>query len=673
VFNKIAWKPTPQKHCASKFLKGTGAMSTISDENLRQVSRKGPIGVEYLQKRHEAYFRVWAPKCRRVEVVLTESGVVHQLTPELDGYFSGLQEQIAEGTLYSYRLDNASSLYPDPASRFQPSGPHGPSQIIDPYRFRWTDDSWPGLSAKGQVLYEMHIGTFTPEGTYASAMSELEELSAAGITALEIMPVADFAGEFGWGYDGVNLFAPTRLYGSPDELRAFVNRAHECGLGVILDVVYNHLGPDGNYLPFFSDTYISNKYRNDWGDAINFDGPGSHGVREFVLENAKYWIREFHFDGLRLDATQQIFDHSQTHILLEIVEAVRSSAKTRGTYIAAENEQQRAHHVRSSLHGGYGMDSLWNDDFHHSAAVVLTAHNEAYFSDHLGSPQEFISSIKYGYLFQGQRYNWQKKRRGTPALDLAPTAFVNFIENHDQVANSATGQRMWQLASPGRYRAVTALLLLAPQTPMLFQGQEFASSAPFLYFADHVPELSKLVDAGRKEFLSQFPSINTSEGFSQLSTASERITFERCKLDLSERRKHPWAYALHKDLLALRRADRCFSAQQRGKVDGAVLSAHAFVLRYFGEEGDDRLVLVNFGYDLNLNPAPEPLLAPPLNEEWRVLWSSEHPTYGGAGTPPLETADSWRIPGEATVVMAPQSVTAGRTSSRHTPQPASRK
>jgi maltooligosyltrehalose trehalohydrolase len=302
---------------------------------------------------------------------------------------------------------------------------------------------------------------------------------------------------------------------------------------------------------------------------------------------------------------------------------------------------------------------------------VLTAHNEAYYSDHLGSPQEFISSIKYGYLFQGQRYRWQKKRRGTPALDLAPTAFVNFIENHDQVANSATGQRMWQLASPGRYRAVTALLLLAPQTPMLFQGQEFASSAPFLYFADHDPELSKVVDAGRKEFLSQFPSIHTNEGLSLLSTASDRITFERCKLDLSERRKHAWAYALHKDLLALRHADRCFSAQERGKVDGAVLSAHAFVLRYFGEDGDDRIVLVNFGYDLNLNPAPEPLLAPPLNEEWRVLWSSEHPTYGGAGTPPLETADNWRIPGEATVVMAPQSVTAGRFSNRRTLQPAS--
>lgn len=647
-------------------------MSTISDAHLTHVSRKGPIGVEYLPNRHEAHVRVWAPKCRRVEVVLTDSGIVHQLTPELDGYFSGLLENVSEGTLYAYRLDNAPDLYPDPASRFQPSGPHGPSQIIDPSQFRWTDDHWPGLSAKGQVLYEMHIGTFTQEGTYASAMRELAELSAAGITTLELMPVADFAGEVGWGYDGVNLFAPSRLYGSPVQLRAFVNRAHECGLGVILDVVYNHLGPDGNYLPFFSDTYFTKKYRNDWGDAINFDGPGCNGVREFFVENAKYWIREFHFDGLRLDATQQIFDDSEPHILVEIEEAVRSAAKTRGTYIVAENEQQRTQHVRSSRQGGYGIDSLWNDDFHHSAAVVLTGHNEAYYTDHLGSPQEFISAIKYGYLFQGQRYRWQKQRRGTPALDLAPTAFVNFLENHDQVANSATGRRMWQLASPGRYRAATALLLLAPQTPMLFQGQEFASSAPFLYFADHIPELSKVVDAGRKDFLKQFRSINTCEGFSLLSTPSERSTFERCKLDLSERQKHASTYALHKDLLALRRADRCFSAQERGKVDGAVLGAHAFVLRYFGENGDDRLVLINFGCDLNLNPAPEPLLAPPFGTEWCVLWSSEHPKYGGTGTPPLETEDNWRIPGETTVVMSAQPVAGGASSNPRTPPPTSK-
>jgi maltooligosyltrehalose trehalohydrolase len=235
-------------------LRWSDRMSTIPRASAGQVSRKGPIGAEYLPDRHEVHFRVWAPKCRRVEVVLSGSGNVHPLTPEPDGHFSGLQAGVSEGTLYSYRLDNAPDLYPDPASRFQPSGPHGPSQIIDPSRFHWTDDQWPGLSAKGQALYEMHIGTFTPEGTYASAMAQLEELRAAGITTLELMPVADFAGEFGWGYDGVNLFAPTRLYGTPDELRALVNRAHQCGLGVILDVVYNHVGPDGNYLPFFYDT-----------------------------------------------------------------------------------------------------------------------------------------------------------------------------------------------------------------------------------------------------------------------------------------------------------------------------------------------------------------------------------------------------------------------------------
>ena len=629
--------------------------SDSPNESPTLVSADYQIGAELEANRDGVHFRVWAPSRRRVEIVLTESGRSYELSPESKGYFSGLIRKAENNSLYSFRLDNASDLYPDPASRFQPFGPHGPSQVIDPSRFCWTDNSWPGLSPKGQIVYEMHIGTFTREGTYAAAMRELPELAAAGITVLEVMPLADFAGDFGWGYDGVDMFAPTRLYGLPDDLRSFINRAHECSLGVILDVVYNHVGPDGNYLPFFSSTYFTERYHNEWGEALNFDGPGSQGVREFFVQNAKYWISEFHFDGLRLDATQQIFDNSETHILREIRNAVRSAASSRGTYLVAENEPQDTRLVRCCRQGGYGLDSLWNDDFHHGAAVVLTGHNEAYYTDHLGAPQEFISALKYGYLYQGQRYKWQKRRRGTPALDLEPTAFVNFIENHDQVANSATGQRLWQLTNPGRYRAMTALLLLAPQTPMLFQGQEFAASAPFLFFADHNSELSKMVDAGRKDFLKQFRNVNTNEVLPLLAAASERSTFERCKLDFSERQKHAWTYDLHKDLLALRRGDRCFSAQERGRMDGAVLGSSAFVLRYFGEDGDDRLVLVNFGRDLNLNPAPEPLLAPPFRMEWRMLWSSEHPKYGGMGTPPLDTEeDNWRIPGESAVVLSPQ-------------------
>ncbi|MEN3334160.1 MAG: maltooligosyltrehalose trehalohydrolase, partial [Blastocatellia bacterium] len=295
---------------------------------------------------------------------------------------------------------------------------------------------------------------------------------------------------------------------------------------------------------------------------------------------------------------------------------------------------------------------LWNDDFHHSAMVALTGRNEAYYTDYLGKPQEFISAVKYGYLYQGQRYKWQKQRRGTPGLDLPPAAFIIFIQNHDQVANTATGERAHKLTSPGRLRAMTALMLLAPGTPMLFMGQEFAASSPFLYFADHQPDLAELVRKGRAEFLEQFRSYATPKIQAILNNPESVATFEKCKLDFTERERHRQIYEMHHDLLKLRRTDQRFSAQARRGVDGAVLGDEAFVLRYFGED-DDRLLLVNFGVDLHLNPAPEPLLAPPAGKRWMTLWSSEDPRYGGSGTPALDSRDNWRLPGHAAVALAP--------------------
>jgi maltooligosyltrehalose trehalohydrolase len=296
---------------------------------------------------------------------------------------------------------------------------------------------------------------------------------------------------------------------------------------------------------------------------------------------------------------------------------------------------------------------VWNDDFHHSAMVALTGRNEAYYSDHLGKPQEFVSAVKYGFLYQGQRYKWQRGRRGTPAFDLPPEAFVIFLQNHDQVANSARGERVHRLTGPGRFRAMTALALLAPSTPLLFQGQEFASSAPFLYFADHEPGLAQKVRRGRVEFLAQFRSIATREMRAGLADPGDAQTFERCKLDFTERESHRMVYEMHRDLLRLRREDAVFAAQKKGGVDGAVLGAEAFVLRFFGEGGDDRLLLVNLGADLGLNPAPEPLLAPPEGMLWTLLWSSEDTRWGGSGTPPLETRNNWCIPGRSAVVMRP--------------------
>lgn len=616
--------------------------------------RRYPIGAELAAG--GAHFRVWAPIRECVEVLLEDgpgAPAMVELAAEPGGYFSGHVPGAGAGTRYRFRLDRGAA-YPDPASRFQPDGPHGASRVEDPLAFQWTDAGWKGLPLDGQVLYEMHIGTFTREGTFEAAARELEELASCGISVLEVMPVADFPGRFGWGYDGVGLFAPTWLYGEPDDFRRFVDRAHGHGLAVILDVVYNHLGPDGNYLPQFSPAYFTSRYTNEWGEAINFDGGESGPVREFFLTNAAYWVEEFHLDGLRLDATQQIYDASREHILAALVRRVREAARPRAAIIVAENEPQHTRLIGPVEQGGYGLDALWNDDLHHSAMVALTGRNEAYYSDYLGTPQELVSAAKYGFLFQGQFYSWQKKRRGTPSFGLRPAQFVNFIQNHDQVANSARGDRVHKLAGAGRYKAVTALMLLAPGTPMLFQGQEFAASAPFHYFADHTPELGRKVWRGRIEFLRQFRSLATPEMQTGFVDPGNPSTFESSKLDFQDRERNAAMYQMHKDLLRLRREDPVFRTPRAGTVDGAVLGPHAFVLRWFGAGHGDRLLLVNLGTDLHLDPAPEPLLAPPEGAMWRIVWSSEHPVYGGCGTPPLDTEENWRIPGNAAVVMAPE-------------------
>src|SRR6516162_8757457 len=322
----------------------------------------------------------------------------------------------------------------------------------------------------------MHIGTFAAEGSWGAAMGELPALAELGITCIEIMPVAEFPGRFGWGYDGVGLFAPTRLYGGPIDFRRFVDCAHALGIAVILDVVYNHIGPDGNYLKNFSPAYFSDHYDGVWGDAINFDGPDSGPVREFFIANAGYWIDEYHLDGLRLDATQEIFDRSEDHILAAIVRQSRSAGRGRTIFIVGENETQEARLARAPDRGGYGLDALWNDDFHHSAMVALTGRREAYYSGYRGRSREFVAAAKHGFLYQGQRYQWQQKPRGTPALDLSAESFVVFLQNHDQIANSGTGERCHALTSPGRLRAMTAYFLLMPGIPMLFQGQEFGAS-----------------------------------------------------------------------------------------------------------------------------------------------------------------------------------------------------
>jgi maltooligosyltrehalose trehalohydrolase len=584
-----------------------------------------------------------------VEVVLDgDRSRAWPLEQENDGYFAGRLAEARAGDRYWLRLDG-SLLRPDPVSRYQPDGPHGPSQIVDPSSFQWSDAAWTGLKADGQVIYELHIGTFTREGTWRAAGAQLAALADLGITIIEMMPVSDFAGRFGWGYDGVNLYAPTRLYGTPDDLRAFVDRAHALGIGVILDVVYNHIGPDGNYLADFSRDYFTKRYKNDWGEAINFEtAPPS---RAFFVENAGYWIDEFHLDGLRLDATQDIHDASSEHVVTELIRNARARAGSRRIYVVAENEPQDTQLVRDPAAGGHGGDALWNDDYHHTAVVALTGKREAYYFDYKGSSQEFVSCARYGYLYQGQWYHWQKKRRGTPALDLRPHAFVAYLENHDQVANTPFGRRLHQMCSPARLRALTALTLLGPATPMLFQGQDFAASAPFLYFADHKPDLRQPVSDGRREFLSQFPSVNDPDVQAALAEPGDEETFRRSTLNLDERDSHRQWYDLHRDLIALRRSDQGIQSAAFTRPDGAILAPEAFVLRYQGGAAGDRLLIVNLGCDLDLSPVPEPLLSPPAGCRWAVQWSSEAPRYGGAGTAPVRPHSYLHVPGESAILL----------------------
>ncbi|MBX9579428.1 MAG: DUF3459 domain-containing protein, partial [Gemmataceae bacterium] len=402
--------------------------------------------------------------------------------------------------------------------------------------------------------------------------------------------------------------------------------------------------------------YLSDRHHTDWGAGLNFDGPDNGPVREYLAANAAHWVREFHLDGLRVDASQCIADDSPRHILADMADAVRAAAGGRATILVNENEPQDARLVRPSADGGYGLDGLWNEDFHHTAMVAMTGRNEAYYSDHEGGPQEWVSAAKYGFLFQGQRYSWQEKRRGTAAFDLPPWAFVNYVQNHDQVANSGRGLRCHQQTSPGRFKAATACLLLFPGTPMVFMGQEFAATTPFFYFADAGHELAETIRDGRVEFMAQFRTMDRPDLAAWLPDPCAPSTFERCRLDFAERAKNAPVYQLHKDLLRLRREDPAFRPRDARWVDGAVLGPRAFVLRYFVDPDGtaDRLLLVNFGPDLYLDQAPEPLLAPPRGYGWGVIWSSEDRVYGGNGTPPPEARDGWRIMGEAAVVLAPE-------------------
>jgi maltooligosyltrehalose trehalohydrolase len=600
------------------------------------TKRKYPVGAEIIGD--EINFRVWAPSKKNIQLLIEHPfSKTIEMQPDKNGYFSASIKKISEPLLYCFKLPDKSKPLPDPASRFQPQGPLGPSQVIDSSLFKWTDESWPGLKADNQIIYEMHIGTFTQEGTWSATAAELNELADFGITVIEIMPIADFLGPFGWGYDGICLFSPYHQYGKPEDLVNFIDTAHRNKLGVILDVVYNHLGP-GDFLKDFSEKYFSPQL-GEWGQCINFDGPDSRAVRDFYISNACYWIKEYHFDGFRFDATQQIIDNSENHIISEIVQESRAAAGEKNLYLIGENEPQDVKLF------DYGLDALWNDDFHHSIKVALTGRNEAYFNDYTGTAQELLGAVKHGFIYQGQFSKWQKKRRGTCTKNIEPSKFINYIENHDQIANSALGMRAGQLTSASKCRAATAFLILGPWTPLIFQGQEFNASSPFLYFAD----ASSTIDQDRKNFLSQFPTLNTKKILDLMADPMNENTFKRSKLDLNERQTNSKFYEMFKTFLILKKTDPVFSSQN-SDIESAVLNDSILLIRYV-EQDEGRLLIFNFGKTLFFSPAVQPLLAPYKNKKWEMLLSTENPEFGGNGIAEIEMIDGWYIPAECTIVL----------------------
>jgi maltooligosyltrehalose trehalohydrolase len=542
-------------------------------------------------------FRVWAPAAKRLEVDL-DGGRPLPLTRDGDGFWSTVVADARPGSRYGFRVDGQGP-FPDPYSRSQPEGVHGPSEVVEPTAFEWHDADWHGVGIEGLVIYQLHVGTATPEGTFDALIGQLPRIKALGVNAIEPLPVAEFPGQRNWGYDGVDLFAPTRAYGGPDALKRFVDAAHQHGLGVILDVVYNHFGPDGNYLRAFSADYFTNRYQTPWGEAIDYDGPNSARVRQLVLDNVRYWLTEFHADGLRLDATHAIYDSSQPHLLAELTQTARQTVgPERQIVLIAETHENDVRYLLPVEAGGYGLDAVWADDFHHSLRRYLAGDHEGYYADYLGTLEEVARCIEQGWLYEGQETpsSGLEHRRGTPARDRPAWQFVYVLQNHDQVGNRAFGERLNQEIGADRFRAASALLLYLPYTPMLFMGQEFGATTPFQYFTDHTPELGRLVTAGRRKEFAAFSAFADPATRERIPDPQAESTFAASKLRLDEAERSPGRElaALYAALIALRRNDPVLVTQDRRTMEARALTPDVLAVRRWRDTAE-RLLLVNFG------------------------------------------------------------------------------
>ena len=565
-------------------------------------------------------FRVWAPRCRSIDVVI-EGRRPLPLAARPDSIFEIPVPGVTAGARYQYRLDGV-RYRPDPVSRWQPEGVHGPSVIVDPREFVWTDQAFRGHPLADLVFYELHVGTFTTAGTFEAIIPRLGALAELGVTAVELMPVAEFPGSRNWGYDGVHLYAPQSTYGGPRGLRRLVDACHRAGLSVILDVVYNHLGPEGNYLAEYG-PYFTDRYRTPWGGAVNFDGPDAGGVRRHFVENACMWVREFHIDGVRLDAIHAIYDTSPVHILTEMAEAARKLAGEIGRpfHVIAESHDNDRRLVLPPEQGGVGLDGVWSDDFHHAVHVRLTGETGGYYAD-FGDPLLLPRAIADGFAFQGQPSQYFGHARGTPSADLGGEHFVAALQNHDQVGNRAQGDRLGTIVSFEAVKMAAALLFTAPALPLLFMGEEYGETAPFQFFTSFIDRgLAESVRQGRSREFSRFAWQGA------VPDPGEPSTFVRSRLNhsLAQAPRHRELLDYYRRWIALRRNHRALGPHAKDRTEAAI-DGDVLTIRRAGVRGGRVMLVAN----LSAERRPAPDLA-----GWRVLMDSADPRWAGNGDAPL--------------------------------------
>jgi maltooligosyltrehalose trehalohydrolase len=573
-----------------------------------------------------------------VELTVGTSGAdssLRRLTPCPGGYFEATFADVTAGDRYRYVLDGTGP-FPDPVSRCQPDGVHGASMVVDPSAFRWSDQAWTGRVLDDLVIYELHVGTFTAPGTFRGVEDRLPSLVDLGVTAIELMPVADFPGARNWGYDGVALFAPARCYGPPDDLRRLVDAAHRAGLAVLLDVVYNHVGPDGAYLYAFSPYYFTDRRPSPWGAGVNVDGDHANEVRAFLIENALHWVHEYHVDGLRLDATHAIVDENPRHVLAELSSRVRDTTPDRDVVLIAEDHRNLRRMVEPESAGGWGLDGVWADDFHHQVRRMVAGDRDGYYQDFSGTMKDLAATIRQGWFFTGQHSTYLDEPRGTDPTGIPLERAVVCLQNHDQIGNRAFGERLHHQIDLAAYRAVAVLLLTVPETPLLFMGQEWAASTPFLYFTDHNAELGRLVTEGRRREFGRFQAFTDPAVRERIPDPQASQTFEASRLKWDERQQgpHDAIERLYQALLALRREEPALHAGDRSRLEVSALDEGTIAMRRSSEHRSVLAVVRLTGagtVDLATAPGVTSREAP----GWVALLHTEEERFAAEPHPPV--------------------------------------